>query len=68
MESYGSLLWSVLYGSIGAGYLIYGRKNRRALALLSGILLIVVPYFISGTLPLIALGLLLMALPYFVRY
>lgn len=68
MESYASLLWGVVFGSIGAGYLIYGRKNHRALAILSGLLLFVVPYFICGTIPLIALGLLLMALPYFVRY
>lgn len=68
MESYASLFWGVLFGSIGTGYFIYGRKNRRSLAILSGLLLFVTPYIISGTLPLLALGLLLMALPYFVRY
>lgn len=68
MESYTTLLWGVLFSAIGTGYLIYGRKNRQALALLSGILLCLEPYFISGTLLLIFVGVALMALPYFVRY
>ncbi len=68
MESHATLLWGVLFGAIGSGYLLYGRKNRQAIALLSGLLLIVEPYFVTGTFLMVIIAVALMALPFFVRY
>ena len=61
------LLWGVLFGSIGLGFFLYGRKQRAIVPLACGLALMVFPYFVSGTLPLIAIGIVLMAVPYFVK-
>jgi len=68
MGSHATLLWGLLFSSIGTGYFVYGRKNRRAIALLAGILLCLEPYFLTGTALILLVGATLMALPYFVRY
>ena len=67
MGSESAILWGVLFGSVGLGYFIYGRKQRRALPLLSGIGLIVCPYFVPNALLLVLICIVFMALPYFVR-
>jgi hypothetical protein len=62
-----SLLWGLVFGSIGLGFFVYGRKQRMVIPLVCGVALMVYPYFISNTVVLIALGAVLMAIPYFVR-
>jgi hypothetical protein len=62
-----SIVWSVLFGAIGLGYFIYGRKQNRIVALLSGIGLMVAPYFIDGASLIVAVCVAMMILPYFVR-
>ncbi len=61
------LLWSVLFGSVGLGYFLYGRKQRAAVPLVCGIALMAFPYFVANTVVLVAVGLALAAVPYFVR-
>ncbi|MEE8329259.1 MAG: hypothetical protein V3R54_04945 [Thermodesulfovibrionia bacterium] len=68
MDSTSSIMWGVLFGSIGMGYIIYGRKQRRGLVLLSGIVLCAFPYFVSNVFLMIFFGIVLMAFPYFIRY
>ncbi|MGC1455503.1 MAG: hypothetical protein WA946_09995 [Nitrospirota bacterium] len=63
-----TLLWGLLYGSIGMGYFVYGKRQQRVAALLSGIGLIVFPYFVSNVWLSIVIGVALMALPYFLRF
>ena len=63
-----TLLWGILYGSIGMGYFVYGKKQQRALALLSGVALMVFPYFVSNVWLSIVIGIALMALPFFIQY
>jgi hypothetical protein len=62
-----SLLWGLLFGSIGMGFFIYGRRQRAVVPLLCGLALIVFPYFVSNNILLVAIGVALMAIPYFVR-
>lgn len=62
-----TLLWGVLFGSVGLGFFIYGKKQRAIVPLVCGLALMVFPYFVSGTVLLIAIGVALMAIPYFVR-
>jgi hypothetical protein len=57
----------LLFGSIGLGFFVYGRKQRAPIPLLCGIALMVFPYFVSNTLLLVAIGALLIAAPYFFR-
>jgi hypothetical protein len=61
------LLWGLLYGSIGLGFFIYGRKQHAVVPLLCGVALMVFPYFVSNVWLLVAIGALLIAIPYFLR-
>ncbi|HEY5626656.1 MAG TPA: hypothetical protein VIR79_01795 [Nitrospira sp.] len=61
------LLWSLLFGSVGFGFFLYGRKEKAAVPFICGIVLMVYPYFISDTVVLVAIGCALVAIPYFVR-
>jgi hypothetical protein len=63
-----SLLWGLLFGSIGMGFLIYGRKQRAVVPLLCGLALMIFPYFLSNAILLITVGIVLIAIPYFVRF
>ncbi len=68
MDSSASLLWGLLFGSIGMGYFVYGKRQGRGVALLSGIALMAFPYFVSSGLLIVLIGIVLMAFPYFIRY
>jgi len=61
-------MWALLIGSIGMGYVVYGRKQRRGIALLAGIGLCVFPYFVSNVILMLLIAVVLMALPYFLKY
>ena len=61
------LLWGLLFGSIGLGFFVYGKKQRAVVPLVCGLALMVFPYFVSNTVLLVAIGALLIAVPYFVR-
>lgn len=60
-------MWGMIFGSIGVGFFIYGKKQKAVIPLFSGIGLIVVPYFISNIYVLVLSGIVLIALPYFIR-
>jgi hypothetical protein len=62
------LLWGLLFGSIGIGFLIYGRKQGAVVPLACGLALMIFPYFVSDTILLITVGIMLIAIPYFVRF
>jgi hypothetical protein len=62
-----SLLWGLLFGSIGLGFLVYGRKQKKIVPLVCGIALMIFSYFVSNTILLVALGVVLISIPYFVR-
>lgn len=67
MSSEASIIWSLIFGSIGVGFFLYGRKQKAVVPLICGLVLIVFPYFVSNTVLLVVIGLALMAIPYFVR-
>ena len=62
-----SILWGLLFGSVGLGFFLYGRKQKVVVPLICGLVLMVFPYFIPNTILLVAIGVALIALPYFVR-
>jgi hypothetical protein len=62
-----TLLWGVLFGSIGLGFFIYGRKQGAIVPLACGLALMAFPYLVSGTVLMILVGAVLMAIQYFVR-
>jgi predicted membrane protein len=61
------LLWGLLFGSIGLGFFMYGRKQKAVVPLLCGLTLMFFPYFVSNTILLVAIGGALIVIPYFVR-
>ena len=65
--SVASLLWSVLFGAIGMGFFIYGKKQVNLVFLGCGIALMVFPYFVSSTWLLVLIGAVITAVPYWVR-
>jgi len=62
-----TLIWGVIFGSIGLGFFVYGKKQKAVIPLLSGIGLMVFPYFISNLYILILAGIILVALPFFIK-
>jgi len=61
------MLWGVLFSSIGLGYFIYGKRQANAVVRYTGVALMIYPYFIADTTPLVLVGLGLMFLPRFMR-
>jgi hypothetical protein len=61
------LLWGLLFGSIGFGFIIYGKKQKAVVPLITGIVLCVIPYFIANVYALVVVGVVFMAIPFFVR-
>jgi len=61
------LLWGLLFGSIGVGFLIYGKQQRAPIPLLCGAALVAYPYFVPNWVALVAIGVALCAVPYFFR-
>ena len=61
------LLISMLAGAIGMGYIVYGRRQMKASALVAGIVLCIYPYFIPNPLLSILAGLAIMAAPFFIH-
>lgn len=62
-----SMLWGLLFSSIGLGFFIYGKQQKSVVPLVCGLVLMIYPYFIANTLVLVMIGILLMAIPYFFR-
>lgn len=58
------LFASLLWGSIGVGYFIYGKKQREMIPLVGGVAMIAVSYFVSSALLMSLLSIALMAAVY----
>jgi len=64
VESSATIIWGLLFGAIGAGYFLYGKKQRRPLPFACGLLLMVFPYFVANTTALVIVGVILSVIPY----
>lgn len=58
------LFLGIIFGSVGLGYAVYGRKQRAVVALLAGIALMALPYFIANVIALVLIGAGVCALPF----
>lgn len=58
------LLASLLWGSVGVGYWIYGKKQREMIPMIGGILMIAVSYFVSSWFLMSLLSIALMVAVY----
>jgi len=62
-----TLLWGVLFGSVGLGFFVYGKKQKAVVPLLSGMGLMVAPYFISNVYIMVLSGIILIALTFLIK-
>ena len=62
------VMLSVLFSSIGGGYVLYGKKQRQVVPLLTGLALCVYPYFLSNGYAIVVVGVLLTAVPWLLRF
>jgi len=67
MDNFPTLMWGIIFGSIGLGFFVYGKKQKAIIPMISGMGLMVFPYFISNIYIMILSGIVLAALPYFIR-
>jgi hypothetical protein len=67
MGSPGQLFWSIMFGAVGSGYFIYGKKQQAFVPLCAGMALCVFPYFISNIYLMLFVGFVLMLIPYFFK-
>ena len=68
MAGESTLWWGLLFGTLGLGYFVYGKKQRIVMPLVSGIALMVFPYFVSNVFLLVIVGAALLALPFLFRF
>jgi hypothetical protein len=61
------LMASLLFGGIGAGMLMYGKKAGRPVPLFAGVALCAVPYFIPNFIALMIVCSLITVLPWVLR-
>jgi len=61
------LLVSLIFGMVGMGMLLYGKKAGQLLPIGAGLGLMVVPYFIPNLIAMLAVCSVLTALPLVVR-
>lgn len=61
------LLWGLLFGSIGLGYFIYGKRQANGVIRYTGIALMAFPYFVPDSMVLVLVGIGLLAIPRFVK-
>lgn len=62
-----ALLWGLLFGSIGIGFLVYAKQQKAVVPLVVGLALSIYPFFVSNVYALVLIGLTLTAVPYFIR-
>ena len=67
MGSTAQIMWGILFGSLGMGYFVYGKKQSRPVPLVAGIGLCVFPYFFSNTWVMVLVGSALSALPFVLK-
>ena len=62
-----TLMWGMILGSLGLGFFLYGKKQKAIVPLISGVGLMVFPYFTSNVFILVATGVVFVALPFLLK-
>ena len=63
-----TLFAGVMFSALGLGYIVYGRKQRNGIALLSGCVLCGLPYLVSNIYFLLIASIVFAALPFVIRW
>jgi len=62
------VVFGVVAGAIGVGYLVYGRRRAKFVPAIAGIALCIYPYFLDSVLWLSVVGALLVAAPFVIDF
>ena len=62
------ILTYIFLGAAAFAYMVYGKQQKKAVAMLSGIGLAVIPYFGFGFWYMTGISVLLLALPFLLRF
>lgn len=57
------ILWALLFGSIGLGYFIYGKRQAQPVVRYTGITLMFFPYVVTDVVAVVLVGTVLLLLP-----
>ena len=63
-----TLFLGVIFGALGMGYIVYARKQKRVIALVAGVLLCGLPFFISNIYLLLIACIAVAVLPFVITY
>jgi hypothetical protein len=58
-----TIFLGIVFGAVGGVYIALGRKNHEPTYLVTGVLLLLYPYFFSSALAIVAIGIALSAVP-----
>jgi len=61
------ILWSIFLGALGIAYITYGKKQHKAIPLLGGVILLVLPYFTTNIYILVCTLILVVLSAYFIN-
>jgi len=62
-----TLLWGLLWGSVGMGDFIYGKKQKKNVPFACGLVLMGFPYVVENPWALAGIGLAVMAVPFVIK-
>lgn len=62
-----SLILGLLFGSVGLGYFIYGKRQSHTVLRYTGVMLMLYPFFVSQRMAVLIIGLVLVAVPLLLR-
>lgn len=68
MDDMTTVVAGILFGALGLGYLTYGRRQSRIIPLVTGVALILFPYFTPNIYIMLIAGVALLSTPYFFRF
>ena len=61
------ILWALLFGSIGIGYFIYGKRQDQPVVRYTGIALMFFPYLVTSVIAVVLTGIILLLLPFVIK-
>ena len=64
MDSGTFLILCVIFGAVGTGYFVYGKKQAKATAMIAGVGLCAFPYFLDSIWAVVVVGVALMIAPF----
>ena len=63
-----NFLFGIFSGAFGLAYFVYGRRQKKLVPVLAGVLLCIYPYFVDSWLWLGVIGAILLAAPFVVDF